>query len=146
MSQNQGLVKPGRCVILLNGRHAGKKAIVVAAYPEPTEARKYPYCVVLGIEQAPKKLTKNMSQEQLVKRTQIKCFIKTVNYNHILLTRHLVKNETDDLFTKSIKPEEVVKSLNDAAEKKKQLEACAKALRQKYLNNKISWLFKPLQF
>lgn len=143
MSQRP-LVAPGRMVILLNGRHAGKKAIVLAAYPEPTEARKYPHCVVLGLEETPKKLTKGMSQEQLVKRTQVKCFVKTVNYNHLLLTRHLVKQD-DDLLNK-IKPENVIKSLGDAAEKKKQLDACAATLRQKFLNGKHTWLFSPLRF
>ena len=142
--QPKTLVQPGRLVILLNGRHAGKKAIVVAVYPEPTEQRKYPHCVVLGIEKCPKKVTKDMPQEALVKRTQIKCFVKTVNFNHILLTRHVVKQD-DDLFQK-IKPDYVVGSLQDPAEKKAQLESSAKILRQKYLNNKLSWLFKPLQF
>ncbi|KAK8852758.1 60S ribosomal protein L27 [Tritrichomonas musculus] len=138
------LVQPGRLVILLNGRHAGKKAIVVAVYPEPTESRKYPHCVVLGIEKCPKKVTRDMPQEALVKRTQVKCFLKTVNFNHVLLTRHVVKPD-DDLFTK-IKPDTVVSSLQDPAEKKAQLDACSKVLRQKYLNNKLSWLFRPLQF
>ncbi|OHT10675.1 ribosomal protein L27e [Tritrichomonas foetus] len=138
------LIQQGRLVILLNGRHAGKKAIVLAVYNEPTEARKYPHCVVLGIEKAPKKLTKDMPQETLVKRTQVKCFLKTVNFNHLLLTRHVVKSD-DDLFNK-IKPDTVVASMQDAAEKKAQLEAVAKVLRQKYLNNKLPWLFKPLQF
>ncbi|OHS95010.1 ribosomal protein L27e [Tritrichomonas foetus] len=144
MSAQKTLIQPGRLVILLNGRHAGKKGIVLAVYNEPTEARKYPHCVVLGIEKAPKKLTKDMPQETLVKRTQVKCFLKTVNFNHVLLTRHVVKPD-DDLFNK-IKPDTVVASMQDAAEKKAQLEATAKVLRQKYLNNKLPWLFKPLQF
>lgn len=142
--QPKTLVQPGRLVILLNGRHAGKKAIVVAVYPEPTETRKYPHCVVLGIEKPPKKVTRDMPQEALVKRTQVKCFLKTVNFNHILLTRHVVKTD-DDLFVK-IKPDTVVNSLRDPAEKKAQLDQCSKILRQKYLNNKLTWLFKPLQF
>ena len=137
------LVAPGRFVILLNGRHSGKKALVLVSYPEPTQERAYPHCVVLGIEQPPKKVTKDMSQEQLVKRTQVKCFVKIVNSNHVLLTRHVLK---DDDFWAKVKPEEVVKSLGDAAEKKATLENAAKVLRQKYLNNKHSWFFKKLEF
>ena len=139
----KSLVQPGRLVILLNGRHAGKKAVVVAVYENPTDARKYPHCVVLGIEKSPRRLSKDMPQEALVKRTQIKCFLKTVNFNHILLTRHLVKD--DDLFNK-IKPDALVSSMQDAAEKKAQLDSAAKVLRQKYLNNRLAWLFKPLRF
>ena len=84
-----------------------------------------------------------MTQEQLVKKTQIKCFVKTVNCNHVLLTRHVVK---DDDFWGKIKVEDVVKSMADPAEKKAALDNCAKVLRQKYLNNKLNWFFKPLQF
>ena len=68
MSSEQTLIQPGRFVILLNGRHAGMKAVVLTSYPNPTENRKYPHAVVLGIEKSPKKLTKDMPQETLVKR------------------------------------------------------------------------------
>ena len=128
---------------MLQGRHAGKKALVLAAYPEPTEDRKFPYAVVMGIEKYPKKVSKDMTQEQLVKKTQVKVFVKAVNFNHIMLTRHTLKEE--DLF-KKISVEKVVGSLKDVAAKKQVLEEASKLLRQKYLNNKMSWFFKPLQF
>ena len=128
---------------MLQGRHAGKKALVLAAYPEPTGDRKFPYAVVMGIEKYPKKVSKGMNQEQLVKKTQVKVFVKAVNFNHIMLTRHTLK---DDDFFKKVSVETVVKSLKDAAEKKKVLEDAAAVLRQKYLNNKMSWFFKPLKF
>ena len=137
------LIQAGRFVIMLQGRHAGKKALVLAAYPEPTEDRKFPYAVVMGIEKYPKKVSKDMTQEQLVKKTQVKVFVKAVNFNHIMLTRHTLKDE--DLF-KKISVEKVVGSLKDVAAKKQVLEEASKVLRQKYLNNKMSWFFKPLQF
>jgi large subunit ribosomal protein L27e len=141
MSEN--LVSPGRFVIILNGRHAGKKALVLTAYKQPTEDRKYPHAVVLGIEKPPKKLTQDMPQEALVKRTQIKCFVKTVNFNHVLLTRHVLK---DDDFWSKVKVDAIVTALADPAEKKSVIEGVANVLRQKYLNNKFPWFFKPLQF
>ena len=143
LSYIMSLVQAGRFVVMLQGRHAGKKAIVLAAYPEPTGDRKFPYAVVMGIEKYPKKVSKGMNQEQLVKKTQVKLFVKAVNFNHIMLTRHTLK---DDDFFKKVSVEKVVASLKDAAEKKKVLEEAAKVLRQKYLNNKLSWFFKPLQF
>lgn len=143
MSANKALVTPGRFAILLHGRHAGKKVIVLSVFNEPSETRKYPHAIVLGIEKAPKLLSKDMTQEQMVKRTQIKTFIKTVNYNHLLLTRHVLKEE--DFWTK-IKVETLIKSMDDTAEKKTALQEVSKVLRQKYLNNKMPWLFKPLQF
>ena len=137
------MITTGRFVILLQGRHAGQKAVVLQAYPEPTEERKYPHAVVLGIEQAPRKVTKEMSQEQLVKRTQVKCFVKTVNFNHFVVTRHVLK---DDDFFQKVKPADVIKAIGDAAEKKAVLDSASKVLRQKYLNNKYPWFFKKLQY
>jgi large subunit ribosomal protein L27e len=130
-------------VILLGGRHAGKKAVVLTASPVATEGRTYPHAVVLGIEKSPKPLSKSMSQEALVARTQVKVFVKTVNFNHLLLTRHLLKDED---FWAKIKQDAIVRALKDPSEKKAALEAVAAVLRQKYLNNKFPWLFKPLQF
>lgn len=136
------LVAPGRFALVLNGRHAGKKVIVLTSYAA-TEERHYPHCVVLGIEKAPKKITKDMTQDQLTKKTAVKCFVKIMNCNHLLLTRHMLKD--DDFFAK-VKVEDVVKAMGDAAEKKVVLEAAAKVLRQKYLNNRLAWFFKPFQF
>jgi large subunit ribosomal protein L27e len=137
------LIVPGRFVILLNGRHAGKKAVVLTASQTATEGRKYPHAVVLGIEKSPKTLRKGMPQEALVARTKVKAFIKTVNFNHLLLTRHILH---DDDFWSKVKPDVIVAALKDQSEKKAALESVAGVLRQKYLNNKHSWLFKPLQF
>lgn len=137
------MISTGRFVILLQGRHAGQKAVILQAYPEATEARKYPHAVVLGIEETPKQVTKAMSQEQLVKRTQVKCFVKTVNCNHFLVTRHVLK---DDDFFQKVNPADIIKAMGDPAEKKAALQKAAQVLRQKYLNNRVQWFFKKLHF
>jgi len=143
MSANKTLLAPGRFVVMLQGRHAGKKALVLTAYPEGTESRKYPYAIVLGIEKYPKKINREMPQETIVKRTQVKLFIKAVNFNHLLLTRHVMKEE--DIWTK-VKVEQVVEALADQGKKKELLNEITKVFRQKYLNNKMNWFFKPLTF
>jgi large subunit ribosomal protein L27e len=137
------LIDRGRFVILLNGRHAGKKAVVLSASLEPTEARKYPHALVLGIEKYPKKLTKDLPQEALVKRTQVRCFVKMVNFNHFLLTRHLLK---DDDFWNKVKVPSILEALGDTTQKKQVIDQLSGILRQKYLNGKHAWFFKPLQF
>jgi large subunit ribosomal protein L27e len=138
-----GLVTPGRFVVLTGGRHAGKKAIVLQAYPDPTDSRKYPHAVVLGIDKAPKPLKKEMSDQELVKKTQIKCFVKTINFNHLLLTRHVMK---DDDFWAKANVADVITSMADPAQKKACLDNLASMLRQKYLNNRVPWFFKTLKF
>ncbi|KAH0792834.1 60S ribosomal protein L27 [Histomonas meleagridis] len=142
MFSQKNLLQPGRIVVLLKGRHAGKKAIVLQSCSEPTESHNYPHAVVLGIDKVPKKLTKDMAQGTLVKRTQIKLFIKVVNFNHVLLTRHMIKD--DDLWSK-INPEQIIKSMQDTSQKDAEIESASNVFRQKYLNGKLPSFFKPLQ-
>ena len=136
------LVQTGRFCILTQGRQAGKKAVILAAYPEGSEARKFPHAIVLGVEKCPRKLNKEMSQDVLVKRTQVKAFIKVVNFNHILLTRHTAKED----FFNTIDGEKLIRAMGDTAEKKATIEGAQAALRQKYLNNMYNWFFQPLHF
>lgn len=42
--------KPGRVVIVTNGKYAGKKAIIVRSNFDQTKNRKYPHCLVLGLK------------------------------------------------------------------------------------------------
>jgi hypothetical protein len=46
-------IKPGRVVLLLSGRFAGKKAVVVRAYDEGTKDRPFGHALVVGIEKPP---------------------------------------------------------------------------------------------
>ena len=54
-------MKSGRIVILLAGRHAGKKAIVVKTHDDHKKERKFSHALVAGIERYPLKVTKRMS-------------------------------------------------------------------------------------
>ena len=141
---SKALLAQGRFVIILKGRQAGKKAIVLSVSESGTNERKYDHALVLGIEKAPKKLTKGMPQETLVKHTKVKTFIKTINVNHLLITRHSVKAD-DDLWNK-VKVADIANSLNDPEQKKKIRDTQNEVFRQKFLNNKLTWLFKPLHF
>lgn len=50
--------KPGRVVVVTNGKYAGKKAIIVKSNFEQTKTRSYPHCLVVGIKKNHKKFTK----------------------------------------------------------------------------------------
>ncbi|CAM9630493.1 unnamed protein product [Choristocarpus tenellus] len=80
-------IKSGKVVVLLAGRYAGRKAIVVKAFDEGSEDRKFGHAVVAGIDRYPRKVTKSMSKAKIAKRTKMKPFIKFVNVNHIMPTR-----------------------------------------------------------
>ena len=86
-------MKPGRVVILLAGRRAGKKAIIVKQFDEGKKGKHFAHALVAGVERAPLKVCKRMSKLKIKRRSTLKPFAKVVNYNHILPTRFKVTGE-----------------------------------------------------
>eukprot|EP00929_Paragymnodinium_shiwhaense_P117105 TRINITY_DN872_c0_g3_i1.p2 TRINITY_DN872_c0_g3~~TRINITY_DN872_c0_g3_i1.p2 ORF type:complete len:148 (+),score=60.32 TRINITY_DN872_c0_g3_i1:96-539(+) len=86
-------IKSGRVVVLLNGRYAGKKAIVVKTFDDGSKSRPFSHALVSGVDRAPLKVTKKMSKKKITKRTKVKPFVKYCNYNHIMPTRYSVPAE-----------------------------------------------------
>ena len=83
-------MKPGRVVIVLQGRQAGKKAVIVKNHDKGEGNRKFPHAFIAGVEKAPLKVTTKMSKKKLARRSRVKPFVKAVNYNHLLPTRYTV--------------------------------------------------------
>lgn len=50
------MLQPQKVVILLTGRYAGKKAVIVRSYDEGTSGRKYGHAVVCGLSKEPRKV------------------------------------------------------------------------------------------
>jgi len=99
-------IKPGKVVIILAGRYAGRKAIVVKAFDEASKEHKFGHALVAGIDRSPLKVTKSMGQKKILKRSRVKPFIKYINYNHMMPTRYTV---TDIELKNIVKPEALKK-------------------------------------
>lgn len=98
-------LKPGKVVIVLAGRYAGKKAVVVKAF-EKGDKRKFSSVLVAGIAKTPRKVSKTMSKKRIVSRSTVGVFAKFINVVHLMPTRYSVT----ELDLKSIVvPEKVVK-------------------------------------
>merc|ERR1711976_459476 len=80
-------------VILLSGRYAGRKAVIVKVHEESNEGRKFPHALVAGIDRYPRKVHKRLSQKKFDKKIKIKPFVKYVNLNHLMPTRYTVTGE-----------------------------------------------------
>ncbi|CAG7838510.1 unnamed protein product [Allacma fusca] len=106
------IMKPGKVALILNGRYAGRKAIVIKNNDDGNSDKPYGHALVAGIDRYPRKVTKRMSKEKIHKRNKIKTFVKVINYNHLLPTRYSVDISFD-------KKEQNVKSLKDPVKKKK---------------------------
>ena len=65
-------LKAGKVVLLLNGRQAGKKAVIVKSFDEGTPDRPYGHALVAGIMKYPLKITKNMSEKKIAKRSRVR--------------------------------------------------------------------------
>mmetsp|Transcript_12371 Transcript_12371/g.38137 ORF Transcript_12371/g.38137 Transcript_12371/m.38137 type:complete len:143 (-) Transcript_12371:78-506(-) len=96
-----GVIKSGKVVIVLQGRFAGHKAIVVKAHDDGTADKKFAHAIVAGIDRYPRKVTRAMTKDKIEKRTKMKPFLKAINYTHLMPTRYVVdidlkKYATDD--------------------------------------------------
>ena len=137
------ICKKGKIVVLLNGRYAGRKAIIVNVKEEGTKDQKFAHALVAGIDRYPRKVTRAMKEDRIKKRTQIKPFVKTVNLNHIMPTRYQL---TDMDLAKTISEAadgEKIKSLKKVFEDRYRKQAESKAGKNK---TGAQYFFKKLRF
>ncbi|ROL28029.1 60S ribosomal protein L27 [Anabarilius grahami] len=83
-------MKPGKVVMVLAGRYAGRKAVIVKNIDDGTADRPYSHALVAGIDRYPRKVTATMGKKKVAKRSKIKAFVKVFNYNHLMPTRYSV--------------------------------------------------------
>ncbi|ODQ64645.1 hypothetical protein NADFUDRAFT_21615 [Nadsonia fulvescens var. elongata DSM 6958] len=132
-------LKPGKVAIVVRGRYAGKKVVIVKPHDEGSKSHPYGHALVAGIERYPLKVTKGMGQKKVAKRTKIKPFIKTINYNHIMPTRYTF--ELEEL--KAVVSTETFKEPSQREEAKKTIK---KAFEERHKSGKNKWFFTKLNF
>lgn len=70
------IMKVGKVVLVLSGRYAGRKAIVMKNYDEGTSEKQYGHALIAGIDRYPRKVHKRMGKAKIHKRSKIKPFVK----------------------------------------------------------------------
>lgn len=70
------IMKSGKVVIVLCGRYAGRKAVVVKTFDDGTADKQFGHALVAGIDRYPRKVTKKMGKAKLKKKSKIKPFLK----------------------------------------------------------------------
>jgi large subunit ribosomal protein L27e len=122
-------IEAGKVVIVLAGRHAGKKAVVVKTFDDGNSEKRYSHCLIAGLARGPRKVTRAMSKEKVEKRSKaMKPFVKYVNVRHIFPTRYVV-----DLDLKKAVDEA---DLVDAERKVDVKKGLKKLFHDRYLNQK----------
>ncbi|CAD5206858.1 unnamed protein product [Bursaphelenchus okinawaensis] len=133
------ILKPGRVVILLGGRFAGRKAIVVKSYDDGSNDRPYGHALVAGIDKYPRKVTKTMGKKKIAKRSTLRPFVKVQSFSHLLPTRLTVDVELNkDLVNKE--------TLKNPTKKRQAVASTKKELESRYKTGKNKWLFTKLRF
>ena len=81
----------GKVVIVLAGRYAGKKAVVVKTFDEGSDDKQFSHVLIAGIARGPRKVTRGMSKKKVEKRSRtVKPFVKYINVRHVFPTRYVV--------------------------------------------------------
>lgn len=132
-------MKPNKVVIILSGRHAGKKAVILKNHDEGTGDRSYGHAIVAGIERYPRPITKSMARHKKKQRSKVKPFVKSYNYHHLMPTRYLVDIAVD----KTLTSKDTVK---DPSKRKRARASVKKLFEERYKSGKNRWFFTKLRF
>ena len=110
----------------MSGRYAGRKAIILRVNEGNTATRKYPHCLVAGIDRYPRRVHKDLSKKRIANRIKVKPFVKYVNVNHGMPTRYNINTElgVESIVTKlesfTVKETKDAKDAKDAKDKEVQ--------------------------
>ncbi|CAK9165675.1 unnamed protein product [Ilex paraguariensis] len=131
-------LKQNKAVVMLQGRFAGHKAVIVKPFDDGTRDRAYSHCLVAGIAKYPSKVIRKDSAKKTAKKSRVKCFIKLVNYNHIMPTRYTLDVELKDVVTPDALQSRD-KKITAAKEAKARFE-------ERFKSGKNRWFFSKLRF
>eukprot|EP01087_Luapelamoeba_hula_P001088 TRINITY_DN10834_c0_g1_i1.p1 TRINITY_DN10834_c0_g1~~TRINITY_DN10834_c0_g1_i1.p1 ORF type:complete len:135 (+),score=23.87 TRINITY_DN10834_c0_g1_i1:63-467(+) len=130
-------LKPGKVVLITNGRFAGRKGVIVENNDNGTKQRPYGHAIIAGVDRYPQRVLKSMGKKKIAKRSRVKPFIKVINYNHMMPTRYGLDLD----LKKVVKPATIEKG-----QKKKTKRAVQKLFESRYQSGKNKWFFTKLRF
>nr|ABI52762.1 60S ribosomal protein L27 [Argas monolakensis] len=133
------IMKPTKVVLVLSGKYAGRKAVIIKNNDDGTPDKQYGHALVAGIERYPRKVTRRMSKKRVVKYSKIKPFLKVYNYNHLMPTRYTV----DIVIDKQVVNKEAWK---DPAKRRKSRREVKAKFEERYKSGKNKWFFTKLRF
>lgn len=114
------------------------QVVIIQPLDTGSKSHPFPHALVAGIERYPRKVTRRMSKTRQAKRSKVKPFIKTINYNHLMPTRYTLELEG----LKGVVSHETFKEVSQREDAKKTVK---KALEERYASGKNKWFFTPLR-
>ncbi|XP_058758812.1 large ribosomal subunit protein eL27-like [Vicia villosa] len=84
-------LEPNKVVIVLQGRYAGKKVVIIKNFDDGTRECSYGHALVAGIKKYPNKV--------ITHESRVKAFVKLVNYQHLMPTRYTLDVDLKEVVT-----------------------------------------------
>eukprot|EP01110_Echinostelium_bisporum_P013811 TRINITY_DN9964_c0_g1_i1.p1 TRINITY_DN9964_c0_g1~~TRINITY_DN9964_c0_g1_i1.p1 ORF type:complete len:136 (-),score=42.44 TRINITY_DN9964_c0_g1_i1:12-419(-) len=131
-------LKPGKVVIVLAGRYAGRKAVIVKNYDEGTKKFPFAHAIVAGINRYPRRVVKSMSRKKVNLRSRMKTFVKVFNYSHLMPTRYALDIELGT----SVSGLQSISAAKRVATRRK----VRTSFDRRYKAGKNRWFFTKLRF
>eukprot|EP00997_Jenningsia_sp_PLL12_P009308 NODE_6246_length_521_cov_113.169492_g5478_i1.p1 GENE.NODE_6246_length_521_cov_113.169492_g5478_i1~~NODE_6246_length_521_cov_113.169492_g5478_i1.p1 ORF type:complete len:161 (+),score=4.64 NODE_6246_length_521_cov_113.169492_g5478_i1:54-485(+) len=135
--QGKKFLKPGKVVLVLQGKFAGRKAVIIRA-ADGNKTRKYGHCILAGISKYPQRVTRKTTARKAAMKSRVKPFIKTYNWNHIMPTRYALDIDFRSFINGSV--------VADPTKKKVALKKAKTLMINDYLTGKNRWFYNKLKF
>lgn len=132
------IMKPSKVVLVMNGRFAGRKAVIVKNFDERSSDKPFGHALVAGINRYPGKIIRRQSKKRRDRNCKVKPFLKVYNYNHLMPTRYSI----DFPFEKTVDSKEVT----DPAKKKQMIRLVKKEFESRFKSGQNRWFFSKLRF
>eukprot|EP00237_Pycnococcus_provasolii_P012872 CAMPEP_0205948644 /NCGR_PEP_ID=MMETSP1459-20131121/922_1 /ASSEMBLY_ACC=CAM_ASM_001120 /TAXON_ID=41880 /ORGANISM="Pycnococcus provasolii, Strain RCC931" /LENGTH=146 /DNA_ID=CAMNT_0053319989 /DNA_START=245 /DNA_END=686 /DNA_ORIENTATION=+ len=135
---NSEIPQAWKVVLMLQGRYAGKKAVIVKNYDDGTSGRAYGHALVVGLSKYPRRVKRKDSKEKQAKDKRLKCFVKMTNYNHLMPTRYTLDVDLKGVVTPDV--------LDNATKKVEAQKKAKKLLEERFESGKNRWFYQRLPF
>ncbi|VEL26008.1 unnamed protein product [Protopolystoma xenopodis] len=132
-------MRPGVVCLVLRGRFAGRKGVIIKSFDEGSQEKQYGHALVVGIDRYPRKIIRRMGKRRQESRCKIKPFVKVLNYNHLLPTRHMVDMGVETRLVNK-------KALEDIKARRRAKQEAKMKLQKRYRSNQYPWFFMKLRF
>merc|ERR1712203_607576 len=64
------IMKSGKVVLVLSGRYAGRKAVIIKPNDEGTSDKPFGHALIAGVDQYPRKVTKRMGKKKWLREAK----------------------------------------------------------------------------
>lgn len=138
-------LNPGKIVVVVSGRFAGRKAVIVRSFDDGAAGRPYGHALVAGIDKYPLPVYRRMNKFAINKRTKIRPFFRVINYTHLMPTRYNLGDAHKDSIVADIQKIVTLEALQKG-NRKPAKKALRRVFQSRHRAGQSTWFFTKLRF